>query len=824
MTLLATELRYGFRRLTAARWFSVTVLLMLAFGIGASATIFSLIEGVLLRPLPFRDPGRLVQLGEHVGENPGIGTTARGIRAYSTATTAFSSLGGFVGTSFELAGGSFPEEVPAARLTASVFPTLDVPPVLGRVFTQHEDDGHAPVAVISYGLWTHRYHRDPHVLGSSIELNRMAYTIIGVMPRDFEFPVQAGRLNQAQLWVPMSLTPQELSDQAAGFWGFQMVGRLRPGVSAAQAAQDAARVAEQIMRDFPSNMKQIHIRGDVRLLSDVITGDTKPLLRVLFVAVSVVLLIACANVAILMLLRAIRRHRDYAVRLALGATRAVIFREMLAEGWILSLAGGVLGLALAGVAVRGALHFLPDTMPRIDSVSVDGVVALFALGVSLLTGVLCSLAPAFVVSRTNLVVSLKESARTGTGAATHGRIRSALAMAETAVALVLLTASLAFLRSYQKMLAVDPGFRPEHVLVAGYHLPSAQYPANAAVETFDKAVIQGLSSKPGVLAAGISTWLPSSDFAGMSAYTIEGERSEGWKLKFDGFNSVYGNYFEALGIPLLGGRLFTENDRAGSPLVVIVSQSMAQHSWPGQNPIGKRMHAGNPNKGLPWATVVGVVGNTRIGPRDAKGNDQWYVPAAQPAILNGSEPLPSRTIPAGGFILLRAALPPEQMTGILRASVAQIDPLLALDQVRSMGDVLAKTEGPRTFMTEWIGAFALAALALAMTGIYAVIAFSASLRTQEIAIRMALGAQREQIARLILRSGTKLALLGCGIGVAGSLAISQLIRSFLFAVSPTNPWIYIGSVLVMMVIAILASAVPAIRAASGDPVDALRSM
>ena len=824
MSSLAMDFRYAIRRLAKAHWFSLTVILMLAFGIGASTTIFSLIEGILLRPLPFRDAGRLIELGEHVGDNAGIGTTARGVRAYSAASNAFSSLGGFAGRSFELAGRSFPEEIVGTRLTASVFPTLEVQPLLGRVFTQQEEDSNAQVAVISYALWTDRYHRDPHVLGSSIELNRLAYTIIGVMPQSFEFPVQAGRLNQSQLWVPMSLTPEELSDQAAGFWGFQMIGRLKPGISVEQARQDVARVAQQIMRDFPANMRQIHIRGDARPLSEAITGETRPLLQALFLAVSIVLLIACANVAILMLLRAIRRHHDYAVRLALGATRATILREMITEGWILSLAGGLLGLALAGAAVRGALTVLPDTIPRADSVSVDGAVALFALAVSLLTGFFCSLAPAFVVSRTNLVLSLKESTRTGTGAVGHGRIRSALAMAEIAVALVLLTASLALLRSYEKMLAVDPGFRPDRVLVAGYALPKAQYATNESIETFNKALTQRLSTKPGVLAAGMGSFLPSSDFAGMSAYTIEGERSEGWKLKFAGFNSVYGDFFQALGIPLLAGRLFTENDRADHPLVVIVSQSMAQHSWPGQNPIGKRIHAGNPNKGLPWATVVGVVGNTRIGGRDAKGIDQWYVPAAQPAILSGTDPASARSMPAGGFIVMRAALPPEQMAGILRTSVAQIDPLLALNQVRPMGAVLAKTEGPRTFMTEWIGGFALAALVLAMSGIYAVIAFSASLRTQEIAIRMALGAQREQIVRLILRSGAKLALVGCGIGVAGSLAISHLIRSFLFAVSPTNLWIYAGSVIVMMAIALLASAVPALRAASGDPVDALRSI
>jgi predicted permease len=459
---------------------------------------------------------------------------------------------------------------------------------------------------------------------------------------------------------------------------------------------------------------------------------------------------------------------------------------------------------------------------------VDTTVVFFALAISLVTGALSSLAPAFVVARTNLVASLNEGGRSGTGAAAHGRIRSALAIGEIAVALVLLTAAFAFLRSYQKMLAIDPGFQADHVLVGSYALPSAQYPANANVETFNRAVIRDLASKPGVLAAGLGTFVPSSGTSGMSGYTLEGERADGWKLKFAAFDQVYGNFFEALKIPLMAGRLFTENDRAGAPPVVIVSQSMAEHSWPGQNPIGKRMHAGNPKRSYPWATVVGVVGNTRIGPRDGKGNDQWYIPAMQPEILTEPQPSsatgPSRTMPSAGFLVMRAALPPAQMTGILRAAVAQSDPLLALDQVGPMQDVLAKTEAPRAFMTEWIGAFALAALALAVTGIYAVIAFSVSLRTQEIAIRMALGAEREKIARLILRSAAALALLGCVIGIAGSFAVASLLRSFLFDVSPMDPWIYVAGVLVMMTVSLLAAVLPAVRAASGDPMDALRSM
>lgn len=823
MSSFANELRICARRLMKARGFAATVILMLAFAVGASTTIFSLIEGILLRPLPYRDPSRLVQLGEHVGNQPGIGATARDFDQYAQGGSAFASMGGYATTDFELNGGAIPEDISGARLTASVFSTLGVGPLLGRVFSRKEDGSHVPVAVIGYGLWTRRYHRDPHVLGQPIELNRRQYTIIGVMPRSFEFPLQAGRLNEAQLWVPMSLTPEELSDNQAGDWGFQMVARLKDGVTLDAAAKDAARVAQQIMRGFPSNMASIHIRGDAKLLSETITGATRPMLRVLFAAVMVVLLIACANVAILMLVRALRRHRDAAVRLALGARSTTIVRQTLLEGALLSIAGGLLGLTLAASALHAVLEILPDSIPRLGSVAIDPMIALFAVGVAMATGILSSLAPAIVALRTNLVTSLKDNARTGTAGSGYGRIRAALVITEIAVALLMLTASGALLRSYQKMLAVDPGFRPTHVLVVWYRLPEMQYATDESVETFNQETVDRLRSKPGVLSAAIGNTLPSSGFSGMAAYTAEGQSVEDWKLQFAGFGAVYGAYFKSLGIPLLEGRAFTAHDNAHAPLVVIVSKSMAEHCWPGNDAIGKRLHVGNPKKGLPWATVVGVVGNTRIGARDADGNDQFYIPALQPAILNGTSPTAKRTVPASGYVVMRAVLPPEQMERTLRETVTTIDPLLALDEVQPMRDVLSKTEAPRLLMTELIGAFTFAALLLAITGIYAVMSFSVSLRTQEIAIRMALGAQRGSIAGLVLRSGAALGLIGCIIGATGSLAVARLLRSYLFGVSATDPRVYAVSIALMLLCALVASFLPAARAAGTDPIKALRS-
>ena len=824
MSTFIRNLRYALRQLRHAPGFTATVVLTLALGIGATTAIFSIVEAVLLRPLPFRSADRLVLLGDHVGRSTGISVTAREIGTYSTATQAFSSMGGFITTSYELSGGDQPEEVNAARITAAMFPTLGVQPLIGRVFTAEEEHSSQPLAVLSYGLWLNRYHRDPQVLGSSIILDRKTYSIVGVMPRDFTFPFGTGRLEQTQLWVPLSLSPAALADDQTGFWGYRLVARLKDGVTLPQGAQDADRVAKQTMKEFPPSMAAIHIRGDVESLRENAVGEVRPLLRTLFFAVSVVLLIACANVAGLLLVRAIRRRREFAVRLSLGAGPDAVLRESMIEGLLLSLAGGFLGLALAAVAIRTALHLLPESMPRIDAISINATVAAFAVLVALATGVLCSLAPAFVVLRTDLAESLKQGTLTITGTASHSWLRSTLVVAEIATSLVLLTASGAFLVSFQKMRAVDPGFRPDHVLVASYKLPLRQYPTDTAEDTFNHAVRDQLSSKPGVTAVGVINSLPAGDLVPRATYTIEGDSVGTWKLKFAAFAITYGDYFEAMRIPLLDGRTFNAHDRADAPLVVIVSESMAKDCWPGQHAVGKRIHIGNPKKELPWATVVGVVADTKLGSRDEPSEDQWYFPLEQPAILLGPQPSENLSVPAGGYITVRSAFPSEQMTQILRSTIAGIDPMLALRDVQPMNAVVDNVEAPRRFNTDLITAFAAGALLLAVLGIYAVIAFSVSQRTQEIAIRMALGAQRGGIAQLVLVSGAKLAVLGCIIGVLGSLAVARVISSFLFGVSATDPLVYSVGVLIMMLLALVASALPAVRAASADPVEALRSV
>lgn len=823
MTRIVFAVRIAARTLWHAPGFTFTVLLTLALGIGATTGIFSLIHGIVLRPLPFHDPDHLVDLGDHLGNSPNLHVTAREIATYTSAATAFSGIGADRTVDFELSADATPTLIHAARATASVFLVLDVPPLLGRVFTPQEDHSHVPVAVLSYGLWVKRYHRDPRIVGGTITLSRRNYTIVGVMPPGFEFPVAVGRLDQTQLWVPMSLTADDLSDANVGLWGYHLVARVKPGVGLPQAAQDAHRVAQQVMQDFPPALSAVRIDGEVRPLREFIAGAAGPLLRMLFLAVSLVLLIACLNVAVLMLVRALRRRRAFVVALALGANAGRMLSEALCESLLLSLGGGLLGLAFAAVVIRTTTSLLSDSLPRIDSVSLDPWVASFGLLLAVITGVVCSLAPAWVAIHTNLLEGLREDTRTSTGSANHGWLRSTLMVAEIAIALILVSVSLAFLRSYQKMLAVDPGFRPDHVLVAGYELPGSQYKTDTSVATFNREVIDRLASQTSVIAVGLSSSLPANGGAAQADYTVEGSSLIAWKMRFAPFVQTYGDYFRAMGIPLIAGRTFTILDQADKPLVAVINQSMARHSWPGENPIGKRVHLGNPHAPLPWATVVGIVGDTRIGAPDEPAPDQFYFPLTQPSIVTDTNASGGAPALSSGFIALRSGIPPEQMIATLRSAVAGIDPQLALDPVRSMTEAISNVEAPRRFNTRLVATFAVAALLLAAMGVYAVMAFSVSLRAQEIAIRMALGAEHTSILRLVLGAGGKIALLGCALGVIGSLGAIRLVASLLFNVRATEPWIYVTSVAIMILLALAASALPARRAADSDTIRGLRA-
>jgi len=559
-------------------------------------------------------------------------------------------------------------------------------------------------------------------------------------------------------------------------------------------------------------------------LQESTTKRARPLVRTLFLAVAVVLFIACANLAGLLLVRVIRRHREIAVRMALGASGAAVLRQTLIETMLLSVAGGLLGLGLASVALRAGLSFLPETLPRVSAIGLDWKVAAFALLLAILTGLLCGLIPAFTAARADVNDALKEGGRTSSAGGGHARLRSALVVTELAVALMLLTASGLLLRSFEKLRSVDLGFRTDHTLTASYNLPEQQYSTQAAIDGFNGALRRRLEQLPGVTAVGVTSQLPAAGIQDGNGFVAEGYVSpKGAAPNLSWASQVIGNYFRAAGIPLLRGRDFTEADQAGAPLVVIVNQSLAQHYWPGQDPIGKRLRWGLAETPSPWMTVVGVIGDIKQESADAPTREQIYQPAAQNAISYGALAPPDMLNGQGGSIVLRTQLPPEQMMSALRSTVHAIDPRLPLTHMESMEHVVEEGQASRRFNTVLISCFAVAAMLLALLGIYSVIAFSAALRTQEMAIRLALGEQRASVIRIILVSGAKLGLIGCGIGAVGAYFATRLLRSLLFQVDPLDPLVLALAAFVILVLALAASVIPARRAASIDPMQALRA-
>ena len=823
------ELRIPLRHLLKSPGLTTTAVLTLSLGIGAATAIFSIVEGVLLRPLPFPHPERLVVLsdilqGAELGGNNKVGVTAPDIRAYTRNTHSFEDLGGYQRLSYELSGIGEPAQVNAARLSAGVFPALGVAPLMGRFFTQQEDDRNEQVTVVSYTLWRSRLHGDAHVLGSKILLNRRPYIVIGVMPRDFEFPLVPGHVNNSELWVPMSFTQQELTTAAAASWNFDMVGRLKAGITPAQAQSDAERVAQETMRTYPPFMSSLRIQAVVRSLHEETVEQARQLVRTLFLATVVVLLIACANLAGLLLVRAIRRRRQIAVQMALGAPAGTLLREAVLESLVLSVTAGALGLGLAAIALRVGASLLPETLPRIQEISLDGHVVLFAIALSVLTGITCGLAPAFAALRTNINESLKQGGRTGTAGGGHAWLRSALVVGEIAIALVLLAASGLLLRSFEKMRAVDLGFRPDHVLTASYGLPQKQYATQAAVDEFNHELIRHLQQLPGVKFAGLTSFLPASGGNSNTVFIAEGYVvPKGAGMNLATLVTVEGDYLQAMGVPLLSGRFFTPADTADTQLVAIVNHKLAEHCWPGSTPVGKRLRLGLQETKTPWVTVVGEVADVKEGSPDVPSKQQYYQPVAQFEKSIGPFASPTDLFGNGGSIVVRTAMDPEQTANVLRATVRSIDAQLPLVQVQTMERAVSDSEAPRRFNTVLISTFAIAAVLLAALGIYSVIAFSAALRVREMGIRMALGSQRARILGLVFTSAARLASAGCAIGLLGTAAASRLLGSFLFSVSPFDPLVLTLAAVSVLLLAGLAALQPARRAASINLMSVLRA-
>jgi len=828
MESLIFDLKLVIRQLRKSPGFAATAVLMLAFGIGSVTAIFSLVDGILLRPLPFPNSGQLVTVGDQIrgmnwdyaGDGP---VSPPEIRSYTDETHSFSAIGAYNQEDLELSGNGRPARLQAARMSAGAFAALGVAPVIGRVFTQQEDDQDVPVVLVSYSLWKGQLGGQQSVLGRKILLNRKPYTVIGVMPRSFDFPIAGGIFSRCMLWVPISFTAVEKSPDAAGDWDFAMVARLKRGVTIDEAHTDAERVAQADMRRLPADLSTFEFRAVVRPLRGVTVRNAKPLLRVLLLAVTVVLLIACANLASLLLVRAVRYQREIAVRLALGASTRRLLRQVLLESVLLSLTGGLLGVGAAAPLVILGRDLLPSSLPFIDAVQMNWQVAGFAVGLALLTGILCGLAPSLAALRTNVNAVLKEGGRTGSAGGSNARLRSVLVVGEIAVALILLTASGLLLRSYAKMSAGDLGFEPDHVTTAFYSLPRAEYSNQAQVNAFNADLVQRLERLPGAEAAGMATAIPATDMAGLAGFVPEGfVASEGEPPPTATPTSVVGDYFRAMGITLLQGRYFNQADDEHSALVVIVNHRLATRFWPGENPVGKRLRLGALGMKTPWLTVVGEVADAKDASPDRSARAQFYFPVVQEENDSGPFVSPDDINGNNLYVALRSQLPGSQMEADLRTTVRGMDSQLPLTHVATMTEVVSESEAPRRFNTVLVSAFALAAVVLAVLGIYGVIAFSVAARVQEMAIRMALGAERGGIVRLVLNSGLKLAAVGCVLGLGGAAAVSGLLRSFLYGVSPFDPLVMALAAAAVFLLALLAAAMPARRAAKVNPIRALR--
>ncbi|HLY42129.1 MAG TPA: ABC transporter permease, partial [Terracidiphilus sp.] len=758
---IARDARFGLRQLRRNPSFTLTAVLTLAIGVGGVATVYSLVEAVLLRPLPFVDSEGLVRLHEGVLHQFEADLPAPDVISFARDNHAFTQVAGFVAAEYELSGAGQPFQAKAERITASLIPMLGVQPVLGRTFTQKEDDDAAPVALLSYRAWRDRFAGNPKIIGSTIDLDRRPYTVIGVMPRNFEFPLDAGRLSHRDLWVPMSFTPDEKQDETDNFQ-YQAIARLRPGISMARAQSDVSRMVSAIEAQIPPQFG-IHLTSNVKSLQEETIHGARPLLNALLAAACLILLIACTNLANLQLVRAAGRKREFGMRAALGAANANLLGQLLVEGIVLSMMGGALAIGLAVVLIRMAPALLPDSLPRLSEITLHWEMFAVAAAATVATGVLCGLAPALAAMKTDMQSALRESGQGAVQGRSLNKLRGALVAVEAALAMLLLVSAGLLLRSFERMLETDPGFQPAHVLTANLTLPKHAYPTEQQVDALYENVLQQMAALPGVRSAGAATNIPVIGIASDRNFTPEGLAPQGGRNWFSVSNYfVEGDYLEAMRIPLLEGRLFrADDDRPDAPLVAIISQSAAHEYWPGLDPIGRRLRmGGNPDSTRPLITVIGVVADIRQAAIDQAIYPEMYEPVKQgPRQFEAQVQqaiAPHRTL----HLVLRTAGDPLALQATLERIVHRLDPLLALSEMHSMQEVVAATETPRRFNTSVLAAFAAIALGLSLLGIHGVLAYSVTERTREIAIRMALGATREAVLFRTLRNALTLAGVG----------------------------------------------------------------
>jgi len=799
------DARHAFRVLAKSPGFTLIAVLTLALGIGANAAIFSVVNGVLLQGLPYPHADRLVFLSEHTMQVPDMSISYPNLQDWERQNTVFDPLGALQPTGFVLTGNGQPEQLKGMNASAGFLPALGVRPILGRLFGKADDQpGAARVALLSYALWQRSFGGDPAVVGRSLDLDGQSYAVIGILPASFRFVVSA------DIYAPLGLKADQMQRRGS-HPGIYAIARLKDGVTIEQARTQMKAIMARLAQQYPAtNAGDTAVVTTLREAYYSQLGGLPTALWVLLAAVGFVLLIACANVANLLLARGAGRERELAVRVALGAGRARLARQMLTESLLLALVGGTAGLVLGAVGTNALAAMIPSQLRAVVDISLDWRVLLFLFAITVFTGVIFGIAPAWHASRTDVNESLKEGGRSATAGAGRERYRKLLVVSEFALGLVLVVASALMIRSFYRLLEVNPGFRVDNVLTSQVNLPEKKYAKPEQINNFYRDVLSRIQALPGVEAAGAITPLPLSGNGWQTDFYVEGTPvpKPGDEPNSD-YHMVTPGYFAVMGPRLLRGRLFTDADNQDAPSVVIVSRSFAQRYWPGRNPVGKRIKLGGADSKQPWTTVAGEVADTKQYGLDTKTKTEFYEPAAQH----------SNTFMT---LVVRSRGDASALTSSVRDAVAAVDSQQPVFNVRTMQSYLAQSVSDRRMAATLLGLFAGLGLVLAAVGIYGVIAYTVSLRTHEIGIRMALGASRSEVLRMVLGAGARLALIGVGVGVVLGLGLMRLASSLLYGVTASDPAIYALAALVLGGVALLACYVPARRAMNVDPSTALR--
>jgi putative ABC transport system permease protein len=797
METLLRDIRYGVRSLLKRPGFTVIALVALALGIGANTAIFSLVNAVLLRPLPFAEPDRLVWVwGNIKGGGNRASVSPLDFLDYRQQNNTFEEFAASMQLRLNYTGGGEPERLEASGVTGNYFQALGAKPAFGRTFLlENEKPGNDQVAILSYSLWQKRFAGDPAIINKAITLDGKSFAVLGVMPPDFSMP------RAADVWVPMNFDIEAGMKQRKAHF-LRPIGRLKAGVTMAQAQADTDAIARRLEEQYPESNSGWNLR--LVSLREQLVGNTRPTLFILFGAVGFVLLIACANVANLLLVRAAGRQKEIAVRTALGAGRWRIVRQMITESVLLALAGGALGTLLALWGVKALVALSDGSLPATAQVGIDATVLGFTLLVSVLTGVLFGLAPAVRTMKLNLSESLKEGGRSGSEGARRNRTRSVLVVFESAIAVVLLIGAGLLVRSLLRLQDTSPGFDARNVLTMGVNLPRDKYDKPEKSASFFAELESRVAGLPGVEAVGLVSELPLSGQPNDMPYTVEGRPPVSIDQAFDDdFRRVNTNYFKALGIPFLRGRNFTEQEVRDGAQVVIITELLVRRVFPNEEPLGKRLIMAFGNRPF---EIIGIVGDIRHRALESNPAAAMYMPA----------------YPGSTNVVIRSKGDPASLAAAVRKEVLQIDPNQPIANVRTMDQWLERAvAGPR-YRTTLLGLFALVALALASTGIYGVMSYSVSQRTHEIGVRMALGARQLDVMRLVVRQGMTLVIVGVAMGLVGAFALTRLMDSLLFGVTAKDPFTFAAVAALLTLVAFVACYLPARRATKVDPLVALR--